>query len=197
MKLILGLVGGLIWLYVLHVLTKAKINFWRFLWGSAGLFILLMVFVRPYVTQPLAQAVAAIAGFFGNATGTFTPYFRFATIFIPTAGGAMTMQIDFECSGILEIQAFLCLLAFFEIYTRQEKIMIGLLGSFYIILANAIRIVIICEIIHLGGNEYYNVAHTYVGRIFFYVLSVMLYFYVFTKPQVVKMRVGSFSYDND
>ena len=196
MKLILGLLGAAVWLYVLHALTKAKISFWRFLWGSAGLFLLMMFFVRPYVTMPLAQGVAAVAGFFGDATGTFTPYFRFATIFIPTSAGAMTMQIDFECSGILEIMAFLALLTFFEVYTRQEKLLIGLLGIFYIILANALRIILICEIIHFGGNSCYNIAHTYIGRIFFYVLSVLLYFYVFTKPQVVKMRVGTFSYDS-
>lgn len=197
MHVLIGLLGCLIWLYILHVMKKAGVNFWRFIWGSFGLFILMMVYLRPIVTQPLAQVVAAIAGFFGNITGTFTPYFRFATIFIPTDIGAMTMQIDFECSGILEIMAYESLLVFFDVYTKQEKLMIGLLGCFYIMVANAMRIIIICTIIHFGGSELYNIAHTYIGRLFFYVLSVLLYFYVFTKPQVVKMKVGSFSYGRD
>ena len=120
MHALIGILGCLIWLYILHVMKKAGVNFWRFICGSFGLFILMMIYLRPILTQPLAQAVAALAGFFGNITGTFTPYFRFATIFIPTDLGAMTMQIDFECSGILEIMAYVSLLVFFDVYTKQE-----------------------------------------------------------------------------
>ena len=43
----------------------------------------------------------------------------------------------------------------------------------------------------------YYIAHTYVGRIFFYAATIVLYFYVFTKSQVVRMKVGSFSYDKE
>ena len=28
----------------------------------------------------------------------------------------------------------------------------------------------------------------------FYALSVMMYFYVFTKPQIVRMKIGKFKY---
>ncbi|MBR1471849.1 MAG: exosortase family protein XrtG [Lachnospiraceae bacterium] len=192
---LIGVLGTGLWLYVLHVMQKAKLPAWRFFWGGAGLFILMMVFIRPVLTQPLAQGVSALAGFFGRATGTFTPYFKYGTIFVETPTGAMTLQIDMECSGILEIMAFMALLVFFDVYSFQEKILVSLLGIFYILVANAMRIILICEIIHMGGSGYYHMAHTYIGRIFFYVLSVLLYFYVFTKPQIVKMRVGTFKYD--
>ena len=193
---LVGILATAVWLYVLHVMSKAKLPAWRFFWGGAGLFILMMVFVRPVLTQPLAQGVSALAGFFGRATGTFTPYFKYGTIFVYTPSGPMTLQIDMECSGILEIMAYLALLVFFDIYNLQEKILVALLGIFYILIANAMRIVLICEIIHFGGSGYYFMAHTYIGRIFFYVLSVLLYFYVFTKPHIIKMRVGTFKYDS-
>ncbi len=193
---LIGIIGTLVWLYVLHVLNKAKILAWRFFWGSAGLFILMMVFIRPVLTEPLAQGVAALAGFIGRATGTFVPYFKYGTIFVDTPAGAMTLQIDFECSGILEIMAFLSLLLFFEVYTRQEKILVSILGTIFILIATALRITLLCEIIHFGGSGFYYMAHTYIGRIFFYVLSVLLYFYVFTKPQIVKMKVGIFNYES-
>ena len=60
-----------LWLFVLYVLHRANLRFWKFIWGSIGLFLLLMVFVRPYVTMPLAQAVTAISGIVGSLTGTF------------------------------------------------------------------------------------------------------------------------------
>ena len=110
---------------------------------------------------------------------------------------SITLQIDFECSGIIEIMAFISLLAFFNVYNFSEKVMVGIGGFCYIMLCNALRIVMICMSVYFWGMGAYYVVHTFIGRIFFYVLSVYLYFYVFTKPQVIKMKVGSFSYGNN
>lgn len=196
MKYILCLVFGLVWLWLLRVMTKAELHFWRFLTGSAGLFLLLFFLIQPVLTVPLSRCVAAIAGVFGNLTGTFSPYFRYGVLFIETMEGAMTLQIDFECSGIVEIMAYLSLLAFFRVYTRNERVILAILGTIGIILANVIRIIVICEMIHFGGTGLYYIAHSLVGRLVFYTLSVLLYFYVFTKPQIIRMKVGSFKYGN-
>ena len=69
------------------------------------------------------------------------------------------------------------------------------MGFAYIMVCNALRIAIICLSVHLLGMDAYYVMHTFVGRIVFYLFSVWLYFYVFTKPQVVQMKVGHFSYE--
>lgn len=194
MSPILGLILLVVWLYVLRVLKKSNLSAWRFVWGSFGLFILMMVFVRPAFTQPLAQMVAAIAGGFGKVTGLFSSYFKYGVIFVDSSAGAISLLIDFECSGILEIMAYVSLLAFFEAYTRYERIAIGVLGVFYIILANAVRIISICVIIYFFGMPSYYVAHTFVGRLIFYGLSIVLYFFVFTKAQIIRQKVGGFTY---
>lgn len=191
----IGAVATLAWLYVLHALARADLRFWRFLVGSIGLFVLLMVFVRPWATQPLAQVVAAVSGVFGSLTGTFESFFRYGVLFVDSAQGAITLKIDFECSGIVEIMAFLSLLAFFQVYNRPERVLVGIGGTLFILLANALRIILICEVIHFAGPDAYYVAHSLLGRLVFYVLTVWLYFYVFTKPQVVRMRVGRFTYE--
>lgn len=197
MGYVIGLVGIAAWLYILHALKRADLHFWRFLVGSIGLFIILMFYVRPWATQPLAQAVAAVAGLPGWLTGTFEAYFKYGVLFVDSAAGAMTLKIDFECSGIVEIMAFISLLAFFRVYTRPERVLVGVLGSFAIVLANALRIILIAEIIHFVGPDAYYVAHSLFGRLLFYALTVALYFYVFTKPQVVRMQVGRFTYNHD
>ena len=194
---LVGLIGVALWLYVLHALQRADLYFWRFLVGSVGLFVILMLYVRPLATQPLAQAVAAIAGLPGWLTGTFEAYFKYAVIFVDSAVGAMTLKIDFECSGIVEIMAFLSLLAFFRVYTKPERVFVGVLGTLGIMLANALRIILIAELVHFGGPDMYYLAHSLFGRLLFYALTVALYFYVFTKPQVVRMHVGRFTYDHD
>lgn len=186
-----------LWLYALSVLNRAKLNFWRYLCGSMGLFVIMLVTLREILIVPLAQCVAAMAGVIGNVTGTFTPYLKYGIIFIDTAVGSMTLQIDLECSGIIEIMAFVSLLAFFRVYTVYERIIVGILGTAYIMVCNALRITLICEAVHFFGNDAYYVAHTFLGRIFFYVLTVILYFYVFTKPHIIQMKVGNFSYGDN
>ena len=196
MRYILCFVFFILWILLLRVLRKANLYFWRFLAGSAGLFLLLFFLVQPVLTEPLGRCVAAIAGVVGNLTDTFSPYFRYGVLFIETAGGAMTLQIDFECSGIVEIIAYLSLLMFYRVYTRNERVVLAVVGIGSIILANVLRIIVICEMIHFGGNGLYYVAHSLVGRLVFYALSVILYFYVFTKPQIIRMKVGGVTYGN-
>lgn len=184
----------LLWLYLLRVLRKAGLSAWRFLVGSIGLFIMLMIWVQPLLTMPLARLVAAISGFVGELTGAYSAYFKYGIIFILTSQGSISLQIDTECSGIIEVIAFLSLLLFFNVYSRSEKIMVGIFGVGGLILCNALRITIICMCVRLFGVSAYYVVHTFVGRILFYICSVLLYFYVFTRPQVVRMKVGIITY---
>lgn len=197
MNPIFALIIVAVWLYILHVLSRAKLEFWRYLWGAMGLFVIMMVMLQSTLTMPLARCVAAMAGVVGNLTNTFVSYFKYGIIFIYTEVGSMTLQIDFECSGIIEIMAFLSLLIFFRVYTVYERIVVGILGTAYIMICNALRIVLICEAVHFWGVSAYFVAHTFVGRIFFYGLTVLLYFYVFTKPQIIHMKVGNFTYGHN
>ena len=187
----------IIWLYILSVTKRAKLHAWSFMWGSLGLFVIMMMTIQPLLTMPLARCVSALAGVVGSITGAFTAYFKYGIIFIHTGMSSITLLIDFECSGIIEIMAFISLLAFFNVYNISEKIIVGISGFCYIMVCNALRIVLICLSVHFFGMGAYYVVHTFIGRIFFYVLSVLLYFYVFTKPQIIKMKVGNFAYGSD
>ena len=184
----------ILWCYLLWATHRAKLQFWHFLIGSMGLFVILMLLVRPVMTEPLARAVAALAGLFGELTNTFVPYFRYGILFVESFQGALTLQIDFECSGIIEIMAFLSLLVFYRVYSVPERLVVGIAGTLYIMISNALRIIVICEMIHYLGTDVYYMAHTIVGRIVFYALSIVLYFYVFTKPQIIRMKIGKFNY---
>ncbi len=182
------------WLFLLYVLDRAELYFWKFFLGCTGLFILMMVTVRPLFTEDLARAVSALAGGIGDLTGTFSAYFRYGIIFIFTTMGSVTLKIDFECSGIIEIMAYISLLAFFRVYTIFERFLVGFVGVFYLIFANALRITLICVVVHFAGPGAYFIMHAIVGRLFFYFLSILLYYFVFTKTQVIRTKVGSFTY---
>jgi len=192
--IIIGAVAVAVWIFILYVLDRAGLYFWKFLLGCMGLFILMMVTVRPLFTEELARAVSALAGGVGDLTGTFSAYFKYGIIFIRTAAGSVTLKIDFECSGIIEIMAYISLLSFFRVYTIFERFLVGFVGTFYLIFANALRITLICIVVHFVGPGAYFVMHAIVGRLFFYFLSILLYYFVFTKTQVIRTKVGSFTY---
>ena len=110
LKYIAGLIGLLIWLFILHILNKSKLNFWHFLIGSAGAFILMLVFLEPVLTQPLARIVALLASLPGKIADMYSAHYKYGVIFVESSVGAISLKIDFECSGIIEIIAYLSLL---------------------------------------------------------------------------------------
>ena len=61
---VVGIVGFIAWIYLLYVLDRAQVPAWRYIAGSGGLFVFMMVYLRPVLTQPLASLVAACAGLF-------------------------------------------------------------------------------------------------------------------------------------
>ena len=95
------------------------------------------------------------------------------------------------------MMAFLALLWFFDVYSKKENIKYSLMGIVFIFGANVIRIFTICFIIYFGGNNWFYFAHSIFGRLIFYVLTVILYFDVFTKAQIKRQKIGSFSYEEE
>lgn len=118
---IVTIIAFFAWIYILSVLKRSKLDFWYFIIGSVGMFVFYMVLLEPVLTVPLQKAVAAVAGVLGDATGMFTSYFQQGILFVSCDTGAISMYIDYECSGIIEIGAYLSLLMFFGVYSVQEK----------------------------------------------------------------------------
>lgn len=191
------IVCTIVWIYILSVLRRAKLTFFRFLVGSVGMFILMMVVLQPHITAPLSQAVAASTGIFGEMTGMFYSYYQYSIIFIEHGMDSISLYIDYECSGVIELLSFSALLWFFPLYHPTEKLIISVVGLLWIFASNIIRLLVICLLVYFFGNNIFFFAHAIFGRIIFYGLSIILYFNVFTRPQIVRQKVGKFSYGND
>jgi len=184
----------LLWIYILWVFKRGKLDFFKFLFGSVGFFVFMMIWVQPIVTEPLSNAVTSVSGIVGDITGIFQSYPEYNIVFISRPEGAISLFIDYECSGVIEIMAFTSMLWFFPVYKLEEKVIVNLLGVLWIFGANVLRILSICLIIYVFGNDAYYLAHTIIGRMIFYILSVALYFYVFTSSQIIRQKVGNFNY---
>lgn len=195
-KLVLLLVLFAVWLYLLTVFKRKKLDFFFFLAGSIGLFLFSFFILQPLITPYLAQFVCYLTGLVGNISGIFKAYTSYGILFIENANGPVSLYVDFECAGLIEMLVFISLIAFFDVYNVKQKILVSLEGIVWILMSNIIRLFIICCIIHFFGNESYYFAHTIVGRLVFYALSVWFYFHTFTRAQILKQKVGEFGYDS-
>lgn len=194
---ILYVVLFIVWIYILTVFKRRKLEFFYFLLGSIGTFLFAFALLRNVLTNILTTLTCFLTGLLGNALGIFKAYTSHSILFVENAEGPISLYVDFECGGVIEILVFLSLIWFFAVYNVKQKLGISLIGIVWIIAANIIRLFSICLIINKFGNESYYVAHTIVGRLIFYALSIILYFYVFTRAQIRKQRVGEFGYDNE
>ncbi len=194
---ILVILFAIIWIYILTVLNRSKLDFWKFCWGSVGLFILMMVWIQPIVLASLTKAVASVSGILGGLTHMYSSYFQYGILFISNYDSSISLYIDYECSGIIEIMAFTALLWFFNVYSFYEKIVVNIFGFIWIFIANVIRIFVICALIYLFGNNIFYFAHTIFGRLVFYSFSIALYYLVFTKSHIIRQKVGSFNYEHN
>lgn len=184
----------LVWIYLLSVFTRGKLYFYQFIWGSVGLFVFMMMWIQPVAIRPLTNLVCSAAGVAGRMTGFYESYSEYSMLFVQHGSEAISLCIDYECSGIIEMMAYVSMLAFFRVYDRMQRIILSVLGCMMIFFANIIRLFVIGTTIYYFGNDAYYIAHTIVGRIIFYALSVILYYYIFTKSQIVKQKIGGFHY---
>lgn len=185
------------WIYCLTVFHRKKLEFYFFLAGSVGTFLFSFAVLQKPLTRILTTLTCYLTGLLGNAFGIFRAYTDHAILFIDNADGPISLYVDFECGGVIEILVFISLVAFFAVYRTWEKLLISFAGILWIIAANIIRLFSICLMINQFGNESYYMAHTIVGRLLFYALSIILYFYVFTRAQIRRQRVGEFGYDSE
>ncbi len=193
MKLLLAVLI-VFWLYSLSVLKRANLQFFRFLVGSVGLFLVMLILISSYLNDRFGELVSGAAGIIGQICGYYKTYYEYALILITRPEESISMYIDYECSGIIEIMAYVALLTFFPVYHTLEKIIYGVGGVLWIFSSNILRIFVICTLIYIFGNEIYFFAHTIFGRFIFYSCSIALYFYVFTRNQIKRQQVGDFSY---
>ncbi|OOL99112.1 transmembrane exosortase EpsH [Clostridium acetobutylicum] len=183
------------WIYLLTVLVRAKLHFFKFLIGAVGLFFFMIIFFQKFAVMLLTLWVTVVSGLIGDAVGYFKSFSDYGLIFINTNNCNISMYIDYECSGVIEIFAYMALLWFFPLYNTLEKIMYTVIGALWIFAANILRIVIICSIVHYYGDSTFYFAHTIFGRLIFYILSIILYFHVFTKSHIKRQKVGNVSYE--
>lgn len=183
-----------LWIYLLSIFHRGKLAFFKFIFGSIGTFLILMNFIN-IIKNPSIQLFTYILGLIGDKTNLFESYAEYGMFFINNKNTVISLYIDLECSGLIEIIVFLSLILFFPVYNLKEKLKLGIMGCVFIYIFNIIRIFFIVLLIYYLGTPIYAFAHSIFGRLIFYILIIILYFYIFTRGQLKKQKVGKFMYE--
>ncbi|MGL5353116.1 MAG: exosortase family protein XrtG, partial [Clostridium sp.] len=120
----------------------------------------------------------------------FEVYAENTMLLIDAKNGMISMLINYECSGIIEMLVYSSLVMFFPFVKFRGKISALLWGNVYIIACNIIRMLSIIYLVRFKGIGAYNIAHTIIGRIIFFIMIIFLYYKVFTKNQLTNQKVG-------
>jgi len=172
------------WLYGVSILKRAHLTAFYFIVGSVGAFFVLIALSDPYWVWFLTHAVINVVSLTGELFGWCHVMTKYGTVYIINAYSPVMMSIDYECSGIIETTAFLGLLIFYPTYQRQEKVFYAWFGILWIYFANILRLLLVIGLVHFGGAGVYYWAHSLLGRIFFYLLVIILYYNVFTYSEI-------------
>lgn len=189
-KFIILILIFLLWLYSLLLFRKTKMNFFKFLFGSIGFFTINMIFFVPYLERVLNVLISDTLGIIASLTGQFEVFKNNSIISITTRESILSIFINYECSGIIEMLVFTSLALFFPFGGNIQKLLVTAAGNIYIFIANIARVLFIVLVTKTLGASAFYLAHTLFARLLFFGLMVALYYYVFTKTHLKHQNVG-------
>jgi len=188
------LLGGA-WLYVLSVLKRIGWSAAYVVLGVVGTFFIIISLANNNVISFLMRLNTSGAGVVGMLTGFYTVAPTLGIIHIVSGQSAINLFITYECSALIELAAYIALVVFFPFFKNlQQRLKLLGFGVIYLLLANMLRVTVTALIIHFLGLPSLIWAHVIVGRLIFYVLTIILYFYVFTRSQVLHIKIGRFDF---
>ncbi len=185
-----------VWVYLLRVLQKKKLTAFYFMLGSSGFFLVMFTTFKSLLAKGCTFVLVTLLDWLSHIFHYYTMYKAYNIIFINHNDAAISLFIDYECSGVIEIFVIIAVILFFPLFKWKDKIVYGLIGVVYTMFANVIRLLTITAIIYHYGNNAYYLAHSVVGRIIFYLLTLFLYFYVLSWKQIKAQKVGRFAFTN-
>jgi exosortase family protein XrtG len=189
-KTILLIVVTLLWIFSLILFKKTKMNFFKFLAGSVGIFTISMIFFLPYLEGNLNVLISNTLNIIGRSTNYFQVFKENSIVSVDTRDGIVSIFINYECSGVIEMLVFTSLALFFPFGGRARKILLTVGGNIFIFLANIIRVLFIIFVTKTLGASAFYLAHTLLARILFFVLMIILYYFVFTATHLRYQNVG-------
>ncbi len=181
----------LLWVALLVFFRTYRVWLPFYALGSIGLAIAIIYFGRTalplelWLKQYAGIAVHLIAGLVGVPTKLFDGVpGSLMVLVIAQPIGWTVVNIDIECSALLESAVLVGLLSFYPGWSVGKKLYIASAALVATFVANVVRILAIVLILHWGGKDTLFMTHTIIARGLFFAIVVLIYWYAITRPTI-------------
>jgi exosortase family protein XrtG len=183
----------LTWMAITLFLYRNRIWVFYYVWGAVGLCCLLILllhgsWVEYKLQYETSMLLHHILDYFGIVTRVFDKAPGALLVLIEVDNNWTTIDIDIENSGFLEVCIIFSLVMFYPVYRWGRRTVVALSGVLVVYVINLIRLLIVIAVIHQGGRDMSFIAHTVIGRFFFFIFIIALYWRIMTKPTLTKVR---------
>ena len=185
-RLLIVLISFPIWLTLVLVFRKQRQWLLYYMFAAFG-FTLLVVLTAEYFG--LDQIMVNIASFHSSllakTLGIPNEILSQGRIMLTSkAGENIILKIGIECSAILEATVLVALVVFYPAFRRRQKLLKIIFGLSLTYVINILRMFIIVFITFTYGSGAIYIAHALIGRFFFFIAAIILYWYIITKPSI-------------
>jgi exosortase family protein XrtG len=179
------LAASVLWVVLVSLLWRKRRWLSFYVTGALG-FVLLSVFLAMAMGWDTAlealqaRQVTALASNLGHNLETI----GLSGLAIENHVGWAVFDVGIECSALLEMTVFMGLVGFYPAFTKRKKTVTITIGLIVTYLLNLARILLIISIIAALGTGWVYAAHAVFGRVFFFVFTLLVYWYLVTRPTV-------------
>ena len=197
MNFLLLLLIILIWITLVMTLYRRKIWLFYFLVSTIGLSAILVFVSRNFINTDifLAKSIAEGIHLTTDLINIPTQVFEEApglllVMVVVQREGWTALHIGVESSGLLEISVLIGLISFYPGWNLKDRIWRIFVGVALTWFANLLRMLLIVLMLHFLGKEALIVAHTFLGKLVFFGMTIAIYWYLISEP-TLKMIKGN------
>ena len=176
---------GFVWTGAVLYLRRRRAWLSYYVLGSIGFVVLVLFVAQALGLDTRLEAIEAVQ------VAWLADIFNVKASLLPPSGLAIgnhvgwgVFDIGIECSALLEMAVFAALVAFYPPWRPGKKALIIALGVAATYVVNLLRILIIVGMIARLGTDWVFIAHAVVGRVFFFVGVVAIFWFLVTMPTV-------------
>ncbi|RME45567.1 MAG: hypothetical protein D6791_10420 [Chloroflexi bacterium] len=183
------------WLAAVAFLRAYRVWLPYYVLGVAGFayWLALSVHAIPSAELLLTHSVAFVVHVTSNAVGLPTRMFEGApgtllVLIVTQDVGWTVLRVGVESSALLEMSVLVSLLLFYPGWShrwRVQAIALGLLATW---IGNVVRMLVVVAALHWLGKNALLLAHTVVSKVFFFGLTIGIYWYLLTLPTLRDVR---------
>ena len=184
----------ILFILLLSILKKLKLNSLRFLIGTVCGFIICITILRSPIEQVIRYYFMNIISFIFSPLSHVDVYKEVSALIIKSAKGELSLVINHECLGLMEHITYTILVLFLP-FIKGKRLLYILLGNMYLLAANVTRMFLIVELVKCFGVENYSMIHGVWMRILFFILILLLFFFVFTRNHMSNQKMVVKNYE--